>query len=66
LRRNYHAARRIVKAMKDYFGLRPGQTAPQFGAGLRALSSEEKLEFARGLRPLGIACTDPDSPKPAI
>jgi len=53
----------FVKAMKDYFGLLPGQTVLQFGAELRALSHEEKLEFAKGLRSLGINCADPDQPK---
>ncbi len=50
----------FVKAMKDYFGLLPGQTVLQFGRELRALSHEEKLGFAQGLRSLGIACADPE------
>ncbi len=55
----------FVKAMKDFFGLLPGQSILQFGAELRALSHEEKLEFAQGLRSLGIACADPDQPRAA-
>jgi hypothetical protein len=55
----------FVKAMKDYFGLRPGQTVLQFGAELRALSHEEKLDFANGFRALGIHCADPEQPKAA-
>jgi hypothetical protein len=55
----------FVKAMKDSFGLLPGQTVLQFGAELRALSHEEKLNFATGLRSLGIDCADPEQPKAA-
>ena len=54
-----------VKAMKDYFGLLPGQTVMQFGVELKALTHEEKLDFARGLRSTGIDCTDPEQPKAA-
>ena len=55
----------FVKAMKDYFGLLPGQTVLQFGAELRARSHEEKLDFAEGLRSIGINCADPDQSKAA-
>ena len=55
----------FVKAMKDYFGLLPGQTILQFGAELKALSYEEKLDFAQGLRSIGIDCADPDQSKTA-
>ena len=55
----------FIKAMKDYFGLLPGQTILQFGAELKALSYEEKLDFAQGLRSIGIDCADPDRPKVA-
>jgi hypothetical protein len=54
-----------VKAMKDYFGLLPGQSVLQFGSELRALSHEEKLDFANGLRSLGIDCADPTPLKAA-
>jgi hypothetical protein len=50
----------FVKAMKDFFGLLPGQSVIQFGAELRALSHEEKLDFAKGLRSIGIDCADPE------
>jgi len=53
----------FVKAMKDYFGLRPGQTILQFGAELKALTYDEKLDFAQGLRSIGIDSADPDRPK---
>jgi hypothetical protein len=43
----------FVKAMKGYFGLLPGQSVVQFGSELRALSYEEKLDFATGLRSIG-------------
>lgn len=55
----------FVKAMKDFFGPLPGQTLMQFGAELKALSYEEKCEFARGLRSIGIDCADPDQPRAA-
>jgi hypothetical protein len=55
----------FVKAMKDYFGLQPGQTILQFGAELKALSYDEKLDFAQSLRSVGIDCADPDRPKAA-
>ena len=55
----------FVKAMKDYFSLLPGQTVLQFGAELRALSYDEKLDFAQGLRSIGIDCANPDQPKVA-
>jgi hypothetical protein len=55
----------FVKAMKDYFGLLPGQSVMQFGAELRALSDQEKHDFAQGLRSIGIDCTDPVPPKAA-
>ena len=55
----------FVKAVKDYFGLLPGQTLLQFGAELKTLSYEEKLDIAKGLRAHGIDCADPDRPKAA-
>lgn len=55
----------FVKAMKDFFGLLPGQTVLQFGAELKVLTYEEKLDFAKGLRAIGIDCADPDQPKAA-
>ena len=55
----------FVKAMKDFFGPLPGQSVMQFGAELRALSHEEKLDFAQGLRSIGIDCADPDQSKVA-
>ena len=55
----------FLKAMLDYFGLRPGQTTLQFGAEIKVLSFEEKLDFANGLRGNGINCADPEQPKTA-
>lgn len=55
----------FVKAMKDFFGLLPGQTVSQFAAELKALSHEGKLDFAAGLRACGIDCADPEPPKAA-
>jgi hypothetical protein len=55
----------FVKAVKGFFGLLPGQTLLQFGAELQALSYDDKMEFAKGLRAIGIDCADPDQPKAA-
>ena len=55
----------FVRAMKDYFGLLPGQSIMQFGADLKTLSPEEKLDFAKGLRSIGIDCADPDQSRAA-
>jgi hypothetical protein len=55
----------FIKAMKDYFGLLPGQTVVQFGAELKALTVADKLEFANGLRSIGIDCADPVQSKVA-
>ncbi len=53
----------FVKAMKDFFGPLPGQSVMQFGAELRSLSHEEKCEFAKELRSIGINCADPEQSK---
>jgi hypothetical protein len=55
----------FVKAMKDFFGLLPGQSLAQFGAELKALSHKERLDFARGLRAVGIDCADPEQRRAA-
>jgi hypothetical protein len=55
----------FVKAMKDFFGVLPGQSFTHFGAERKALSHEEKLDFAGGLRALGVNCADPEPPKAA-
>jgi hypothetical protein len=49
----------FVKAMKDYFGLLPGESVMQFGAELKALTEADKQNFATGLRAIGIDCADP-------
>jgi len=55
----------FIKAMKDFFGPLPGQSVMQFGAELRTLSYDEKVDFAKGLRAIGIDCADPAQPKAA-
>ena len=43
-------------ALLKYFGLRPGQTLPQFAAELKALTATAKRELAEGAaRELGQA-----------
>lgn len=38
-----------VAAMKDFFGLQPGQTLTQFSAELKALSDADREYFKAGL-----------------
>lgn len=52
-------ARSFVAACKEFFGFKEGQTLTEFGAELKALSYEEKLEIAAGLRATGLDCEDP-------
>ncbi len=37
-----------VKAIKDYFGFRPGEKASDFMKEIKALDDDEKLELAQG------------------
>ena len=55
----------FVKAMKDFFGLLPGQSVSHFGSELKALSQEDKFDFAISLRAFGIDCADPEPPRVA-
>ena len=49
----------FVAACKNFFGFKPGQTLSEFGAELKELSYEEKLDIAKGLRDAGHDCEDP-------
>ena len=50
-------------ALKNFFGYMPGKGAAEFMTELKALSYEDKVEFARMLRDqAGIPCTDPLPP----
>lgn len=51
----------FVGAMKQYFGMKPGQTLSEFGAELRAVSDADKLWYHSELNRIGIACTPPGS-----
>jgi hypothetical protein len=42
-----------VKAMKDFFGFKPGQSLMEFAAELKALTPADKLEFIEGLKQNG-------------
>jgi len=44
----------FVTAMRQHFGLLPGQTLTQFGAELKALSSEDRAYFVEQFRAIGI------------
>lgn len=49
----------FTPAMKQYFGLRPGETLRDFAAELKMLTKEDKQEFAEMLRGEGVDCADP-------
>lgn len=49
----------FAMAMKKYFGLLSGQSLSDFVLELKALSYEEKMDFAVGLRSVGFDCEDP-------
>ena len=51
--------RAFTVAAKDYFGLKPGQTAKEFLEELKQLTYEEKCEIATAIRATGAECTDP-------
>lgn len=50
----------FISAMKEYFGILPGQTAMGFGKEVQALSYEEKMDFHGMLNTqAGIQCDPP-------
>lgn len=53
----------FIAACKDFFGFKPGQTLTEFGNEIKALSHEEKMDLADGMRKIGIDCADPLQPK---
>ena len=50
----------FVRQMLDYFGMLPGQSSMQFAAELRALTVEDKREFAGMLCAAGFPCALPE------
>ena len=53
------AEKSFTAACREFFGLKPSQKLTEFGQELKALSYEDKLEIARGLREAGVNCADP-------
>lgn len=53
------AQKSFIAACREYFGFRPGQKLTEFGQEIKALSHEDKLELAQGLRDVGVDCADP-------
>ena len=52
-----------VKAIREYFGLRPGTTSADFMREYKDLSPEERLELAQGAaRELGLTAAAVDFP----
>lgn len=49
----------FVSAMKNFFGLLPGQSVGQFATELKPMTFDDKMEFAKMLRAAGVACDDP-------
>ena len=43
----------FITAIKDFFGLHPGQTLTQFGTEVKALSEAERDFFRAGLATVG-------------
>ena len=52
----------FVAACKNFFGFKEGQTLSEFGAELKTLTHEDKMEIAKGLRDAGHDCEDPVQP----
>lgn len=48
----------FLGACRDYFGARPEQTAVQFGAEVRALSAEDRIEMTAALNQEGYSITN--------
>ena len=53
------AEKTFTAACREFFGLKPNQKLTEFGQEIKALSYEDKLEIAKGLREVGINCADP-------
>jgi hypothetical protein len=49
----------FTKQMLDFFGRLPGQSAMQFAAELKALSEQDKRDFAAMLTEAGYPCDAP-------
>jgi hypothetical protein len=52
----------FASAMREFFGFRPGDGLTQFHAELKALSYDDKMYYAQGLRAVGVDCADPATP----
>lgn len=57
----FHMAQKsFIAACREYFGFKPGQSLTEFGAEIKELSYEDKLELAEGMRKHGgIDVADP-------
>lgn len=51
--------RSFIAAAREFFGFRPGTGLNDFAAEIKALTFEDKLEIAEGLRQNGLDCADP-------
>jgi len=52
-----------IKVIKDFFGMREGDNAGDFMKEIKALSTEERVELARGAaQNLGLKAEDCDFP----
>ena len=47
----------FLAAMKDFFGMQPGQSLKDFGAELKKLTDEDRAEFKAGLEANGYTIT---------
>ena len=55
----------FVAALKNYFGLKPGETLQEFLAELKALTDADKSELHRLLIGAGVQCDPPTVAKAA-
>lgn len=56
------AQKSFIGGCREFFGFKPDQTLTEFGAEIKALSYEDKLELAQGLRDTGMDVADPAQP----
>ena len=59
-------AKSFTVACREYFGYQAGAGLAEFAKELKALTYEDKLEIAKGLRSAGVECIDPEAPKEAV
>lgn len=49
----------FVQGMREFYGFREGQGLSDFAKEIKALTHDDKMELASGLRAIGQDCDDP-------